>query len=82
MKLYIWIKTGVIDKSIKDTLQPTLDMLLHGACLLKKDKKSIYNSLCNVLNKDQAFCEKTAANNKVYDWLNSFFFETVKFNKT
>jgi len=80
MKLSTWIKTGVIDEHIKDTLESTLDAL-HSACPLKANKKSLCNSLRDVLNKDQKFREKSAANIKVHGWLNSLF-ETAKFSKT
>ena len=47
-------------------------------CLQKVDKSFIHWSLHNVLDKNQAFCKKSAANIKVYDWLT---FIKAEFNK-
>jgi hypothetical protein len=79
MKISTWLKSGVIDENIKDTLETTLGALC-SACPLKPNKKSLLKSLRDVLNKDQEFRKKTEANIKVHGWLNSIF-EPAKFNK-
>ncbi len=78
MKISNWLMTGVVDENIKDTLQSTIDAL-HSACPQKVDKSSIRRSLLDVLDTNQAFREKSAANIKVYGWLT---FAKAEFNKS
>ncbi|RIA87680.1 hypothetical protein C1645_274236 [Glomus cerebriforme] len=76
MKISTWIKSGVIDKNIKDSLDSTVESL-HSICPLRANKKSIHESLRDVLDRDQSFREKTMANIQVHKWLSP----TAKFNK-
>src|SRR6266498_824096 len=76
MKISTWIKSGIIDENIKDSLDSTVKSL-HSICSLRANKKSIRESLCDVLDRDQSFHEKTMVNIQVYKWLSP----TTKFNK-
>ncbi|CAG8632337.1 488_t:CDS:2 [Acaulospora colombiana] len=78
MKISKRLMTGVIDENIKNTLQSTIEAL-HSVCPQKVDKSSIRRSLYDILNKNQAFRKKSAANLKIYGWLT---FVKAKFNKS
>jgi hypothetical protein len=78
MKISRWLMTGVVDENIKDALESTIDAL-YSACPQEVAKSSIRRSLLAVLDKNQAFREKSAANMKVYGWLT---FVKAEFNKS
>lgn len=48
MKISTWIKSGVIDENIKDSLDSTVESL-HSICPLRANKKLIRESLCDML---------------------------------
>ncbi|CAI2196106.1 9998_t:CDS:2 [Funneliformis geosporum] len=66
-QLSTWLRSGVIDKSIKDNFRLTLDTL-YDTCLLKIFRRSLRDSLHNNLYNDQAFHQVSTANITVFGW--------------
>ncbi|CAG8516782.1 16554_t:CDS:2 [Acaulospora colombiana] len=67
-ELSTWIRSGVVEKNLKETFDSTLDALGH-ACPLKKSRESIYKSLQDLLYNDKNFRQSSLANITMFGWL-------------
>jgi hypothetical protein len=66
-QLSTWLRSGVIDKNIKDNFRSTLNVL-YDTCPLKISRKSLRDSLHDNLYNDQAFRQVSPANITVFGW--------------
>ncbi|CAB4434814.1 unnamed protein product [Rhizophagus irregularis] len=61
------IRSGVIEKNLKDTLDSTLDAI-YDACPLRRSRRSIRDSLCDILYGDETFRKSSPANIMIFGW--------------
>src|SRR6185312_8048385 len=67
-ELSAWIRSGVVEKNLKETFDSTLDALCD-ACPLRKSRESIYNSLHDLLYSDKTFRQSSLAHITMFGWL-------------
>ncbi|RUP36315.1 hypothetical protein BC936DRAFT_138472, partial [Jimgerdemannia flammicorona] len=63
-----WLRSGVIEKNHKDTYKSTLDAL-YDACPLNVTRKSLGDSLRDILQNDPAFRLTSQIHITVFEWL-------------
>ncbi|RIB10338.1 hypothetical protein C2G38_197970 [Gigaspora rosea] len=63
-----WLRSGVIEKNIKDTLNATLKAL-YDVCPLNTTNNALHDSLYDVLHNDSDFRKKSQAHILVLGWL-------------
>ncbi|RIA91571.1 hypothetical protein C1645_821886 [Glomus cerebriforme] len=66
-RLSTWLRSGVIDENVKDTLKSTLNEL-HKICPLNTSRSSLRDSLRDILYSDKNFCQKSPAHAKILGW--------------
>ena len=69
-KLSTWLRSGVIEENVKDTLRSTI-IALHTICPLNVAQSSIRNSLHDILFNDKDFRQKSPAHKTIFDWFES-----------
>ena len=67
-ELSAWIRSGVVEKNLKETFDSTLDALCD-ACPLRKSRESIYKSLHDLLYSDKTFRQSSLAHITMFGWL-------------
>ncbi|RIB16339.1 hypothetical protein C2G38_2038659 [Gigaspora rosea] len=67
-QLSTWIRSGIVEENIKDTLDSTLNALCD-VCPLKKSRESICDSLRDILYSDQVFRQSSPAHITIFGWL-------------
>ncbi|KAF0403877.1 hypothetical protein F8M41_009164 [Gigaspora margarita] len=65
-RLSTWLRSGVIEQNIKDTLKSTLDKL-HSICPLNISRTSLRDSLHDNLYHDEAF-RQNPAYKIIFNW--------------
>ncbi|CAG8456750.1 4733_t:CDS:2 [Dentiscutata heterogama] len=65
-RLSTWLRSGVIEQNIKDTLKSTLDKL-YSICPLNISRSSLRDSLHDNLYHDEAF-RQNPAHTKIFNW--------------
>ncbi|CAB4496328.1 unnamed protein product [Rhizophagus irregularis] len=66
-KLSTWLRSGVIEKNFKHSLDLTLDAL-HDACPLDISRRSLRDSLHDIIYHDTNFRQICQAHNTLFDW--------------
>lgn len=79
MRLAKWLRSGIIEKSIKDSLESTINEI-HINCPLGYPKETIRQSLNDILKFDKEFYEQSAAHAQILKWFEEK--ECANFNKT
>jgi hypothetical protein len=69
VKLSTWLRSGVIEENLKETLEATLCELKNACPLYKVSNNSIRNSLYDILSNDKVFREESTARTTVFNWL-------------
>ncbi|CAB4483686.1 hypothetical protein RhiirA5_421535 [Rhizophagus irregularis] len=66
-RLSTWLRSGVVDKNIKDNFRSTLNAL-YDTCPLKISRRALRDSLHDNLYNDQVFRQESPANITVFGW--------------
>ncbi|CAG8740669.1 1331_t:CDS:1, partial [Cetraspora pellucida] len=66
-KLSKWLRSGVIERNIKNTFSATLNAL-YNVCPLEISRRSLRDSLHDILYKDPDFCKKSQAHTTIFGW--------------
>jgi len=66
-ELSAWIRSGVIEKNLKDTFDSTLDAI-YDACTLRRSSRYIHDSLRDILYGDETFRKSSPANIMMFGW--------------
>ncbi|CAG8669199.1 13721_t:CDS:2, partial [Acaulospora morrowiae] len=66
-ELSAWIRSGVVEKNLNETLDSTLDAL-YDACPLRRSRESICKSLHDLLYSDETFRQSSLAHIAIFGW--------------